>query len=120
MAPYLTSTIGPGQVIEDKGMWVHVSETLGDISAHARASASSYAHHGQYACQPVTALHLSPDQIDHSLLMLGPMNTEPVRNSANAQYKNTMPMLTALLLWECIHLIVLKTGYRRKYLTGQQ
>ncbi len=78
---YLTSSVWPCYLIEDEGIGIQVPQTLSDVGPHTRTGAACNTHHGENPSQAITALHLHPNQILHSLFMTWSMNTEPSENN---------------------------------------
>ena len=76
-ALYLPRPVRPGEVVDDKGLGVDLSETLGDVGTDPRASSPRHTHHSHEPGQSLTALHLSPHQLLHSLSVTRAVHTEP-------------------------------------------
>lgn len=85
---YLTSSIWPCYLIDDEGIGIQVPQTLSDVGTHTRTGAACNTHHDENPSQTITALHLHPNQILHSLFMTWSMNTEPSENN-NKHKTNT-------------------------------
>lgn len=76
-SPYLPHPVRPGEVVNDEGLWVNVSETLSNIGTNAGARSPCYTHHGHEPSQSIAALHLSPHQLFHHFSVTRTVDTIP-------------------------------------------
>lgn len=75
--PHLSSPVRPGKVVEDKGWWINITETLSNIGADTWPRPPCHTHHCYKPSQSVTALHLPPHQLLHCVSVTRTMDTIP-------------------------------------------